>query len=110
MFITQKALSRRTVLKGMGVTLALPMLEAMVPVRSAFGATASGKKIRLVAVEMVHGAAGSSQYGLKKNLWSPAGTGRGTTTASARAGGTGRRTAPSRRRRIPLAADASQRA
>src|SRR5437879_6288300 len=76
MFITQKALSRRTVLKGMGVTLALPMLEAMVPVRSAFAATTSGKKTRLVAVEMVHGAAGSSQYGLKKNLWSPAGTGR----------------------------------
>src|SRR5438874_1101793 len=76
MVLTQKQLSRRTVLKGMGVTLALPMLEAMVPVRSAFGATASGKKIRLVAVGMVHGAAGSSQYGLKKNLWSPAGTGR----------------------------------
>src|SRR6266508_1437771 len=35
MFLTQKQLSRRTVLKGMGVTLALPMLEAMVPVKNA---------------------------------------------------------------------------
>src|SRR5438094_8896088 len=75
MFITQKHLSRRTVLKGMGVTLALPFLEAMVPVRSAFGATA-GRKIRLVAIEMVHGAAGSAAYGIKKNLWAPAAVGR----------------------------------
>ena len=31
MFITQKALSRRTLLRGMGATLALPLLDAMVP-------------------------------------------------------------------------------
>jgi hypothetical protein len=76
MFMTQKPLSRRTVLKGMGVTLALPFLEAMVPARQAFGATVSGRKIRFVAVEMVHGSAGSSQIGIKKNLWAPAGVGR----------------------------------
>jgi len=75
MFLTQKHLSRRTVLKGMGVTLALPFLEAMVPARSAFGATSS-KRLRLVAVEMVHGCAGSTQIGIKKNLWAPAGIGR----------------------------------
>jgi len=75
MFLTQKQLSRRTVLKGMGVTLALPMLEAMVPVKSAFAA-ASSKKVRLVAVEMVHGAAGSSAIGIQKHLWSPVGVGR----------------------------------
>jgi hypothetical protein len=75
MFITQKHLSRRSVLKGIGVTMGLPFLEAMVPVGKAFGATA-GKKIRLVCVEMVHGAAGSAAYGIKKNLWAPAGVGR----------------------------------
>src|SRR5213593_1330842 len=75
MFITQKHLSRRTVLKGIGVTMGLPLLEAMVPVGRAFGAT-TGKKIRLVCVEMVHGAAGSAAYGIKKNLWAPAGVGR----------------------------------
>jgi hypothetical protein len=75
MFITQKHLSRRTVLKGMGLTMALPFLEAMVPARSAFGAT-SNRKTRLVCVEMVHGAAGSSQIGIKKNLWAPSGIGR----------------------------------
>ena len=31
MFITKRALSRRTVLRGMGATLALPFLDAMVP-------------------------------------------------------------------------------
>jgi hypothetical protein len=47
----------------------------MVPVGKAFGAT-TGKKIRLVCIEMVHGAAGSAAYGIKKNLWAPAGVGR----------------------------------
>lgn len=75
MFITQKHLSRRAVLKGIGVTMGLPFLEAMVPVGRAIGAT-TGKKIRLVCVEMVHGAAGSAAYGIKKNLWAPAGVGR----------------------------------
>ncbi len=75
MFITNKQLSRRTVLKGMGVTVALPFLEAMVPARSAFGA-ATDRKIRLVAIEMVHGSAGSTAFGIKKNMWAPAATGR----------------------------------
>src|SRR5262245_25285150 len=76
MFLTQKHLSRRTVLKGMGFTMALPFLEAMMPARAAFGATNGRKKLRLVAIEMVHGSAGSSQIGIKKNLWAPAATGR----------------------------------
>ena len=75
MFLTQKHLSRRTVLKGMGVTMALPFLEAMVPARSVFGAPTGRKAIRFVAVEMVHGAAGSSQIGIKKNLWAPSAVG-----------------------------------
>src|SRR3989449_4245717 len=76
MFLTQKQLSRRTVLKGMGVTMALPFLEAMVPVGRAAAATAAGRKLRLVCVEMVHGAAGSAAIGIKKNLWAPAGVGK----------------------------------
>jgi hypothetical protein len=72
MFLTQKHLSRRTVLKGMGFTMTLPFLEAMVPARAASGATNGRKKLRLVAIEMVHGSAGSSQIGIKKNLWAPA--------------------------------------
>src|SRR5258708_4524248 len=39
--------------------------------------TAAKGKLRFVAVEMVHGAAGSTNYGLQHNLWSPAAVGRG---------------------------------
>jgi hypothetical protein len=74
MFITNRPLPRRTVLKGMGATLALPFLEAMVPARRVLGAAAN-KKIRLVTIEMVHGSAGSTALGIKKNLWAPADVG-----------------------------------
>ena len=70
-FITQKHLHRRTVLKGLGATIALPFLDAMTPALRAQAA----KKVRLVAMEMVHGAAGSTAFGLQKNLWAPAATG-----------------------------------
>jgi uncharacterized protein DUF1552 len=76
MLITNKHLSRRTVLKGMGVTMALPLLEAMVPARNVLGAAAANKKVRFVAVEMVHGSAGSTAFGIKKNLWAPSQVGR----------------------------------
>ena len=76
MLITKRTLSRRTVLKGMGVTAALPLLEAMLPSGSAAAQTAAKGKVRLAAIEMVHGAAGSSAYGAKMNMWAPAATGK----------------------------------
>src|SRR5919201_2674687 len=78
MYLSQKHISRRTVLKGMGVTIALPFLDAMVPARSVFAKTmagASSAKNRLVCMEMVHGSAGSTAIGLQKNLWAPAKSG-----------------------------------
>jgi len=77
MFISKQHLSRRTVLKGLGVTLSLPLLDAMVPAATAMGRTAAAAKgrTRLVALEMVHGSAGSTTIGAKANLWSPAATG-----------------------------------
>ncbi len=75
MYITRKHLSRRTVLRGMGVTVALPFLEAMVPARTALAKTAAGK-VRLAAIEMVHGSAGATAIGLQKHLWSPVAVGR----------------------------------
>ena len=72
MFITRQNLSRRTALKGIGASIALPFLDAMVPA----GALAQSRRpLRLIAMEMVHGAAGSTAYGIKKNMWSPAATG-----------------------------------
>jgi hypothetical protein len=73
-FITGKHISRRTVLQGMGVTAALPFLDAMVPAGRLWGnvSKAAGlDKTRLVAIEMVHGAAGSNDWGAKQFLWSP---------------------------------------
>ena len=64
MYLTKKHLSRRTVLRGMGATVALPFLEAMVPARTALAKTAAAGKTRLSCIEMVHGAAGSTQFGL----------------------------------------------
>jgi hypothetical protein len=77
-FIAGKHVPRRTVLGGLGATVALPFLEAMLPARGLFGKTAraaGGDRARLVCIEMVHGAAGSSDWGAKRHLWSPAETG-----------------------------------
>ena len=74
MYVTNKHISRRAVLRGAGATVALPFLEAMLPARRAFGAPSSGRT-RLVAIEMVHGAAGSNAIGIQKNLWAPAAEG-----------------------------------
>ena len=69
--IIKKHLARRTVLKGVGATIALPLLDAMVPAATALAQTVRPTP-RLVAMEMVHGAAGSSALGQKQHLWSPA--------------------------------------
>jgi hypothetical protein len=74
-FIDKKHISRRTVLKGMGVTVALPLLDAMVPAGTAWAKTAAGK-VRLACIEMVHGSAGATTFGATKNMWSPAAAGR----------------------------------
>ena len=63
MYISKKHISRRTILRGMGVTVALPFLDAMVPAASAFAKTEAGQsaaKQRFVAMDMVHGNAGST--------------------------------------------------
>ena len=73
MFISNKHMSRRTVLRGMGAAVALPFLEAMAPAHSVFAqGAAATKKLRFVALEMVHGSAGSTQIGISQNLWAPA--------------------------------------
>ncbi|NNM32081.1 MAG: DUF1552 domain-containing protein [Gemmatimonadetes bacterium] len=72
--ITGTAISRRTFLKGAGASISLPFLDAMVPA-GVRGATVTDPT-RLVAIEMVHGAAGSSKFGRTQNYWSPAEAGR----------------------------------
>ncbi len=72
-FITGKRLERRTFLKGMGASVALPFLDAMVP---AGKTVAEGRATRFVAIELVHGAAGCNEWGATQNLWAPAEVGR----------------------------------
>jgi hypothetical protein len=73
MINTGRHLPRRTMLKGLGVSLALPFLDAMTP---ALAARAAAPKVRLIAIEMVHGSAGSTPWGLTQHLWAPKATGR----------------------------------
>src|SRR5580704_12771848 len=72
MFNTRRHLSRRAILRGMGSTVFLPLLDAMVPASTALAATAARPKSRLACIEIVHGSAGSTLDGTSKHYWSPA--------------------------------------
>ncbi|MGQ0734744.1 MAG: DUF1552 domain-containing protein [Acidobacteriota bacterium] len=76
MFISKQHLSRRTVLRGMGVSLALPVLDAMLPAGTAWAKALPKGRSRLVCIEVAHGAAGAAAYGSRMHMWSPAATGR----------------------------------
>jgi hypothetical protein len=69
MIITKKALPRRTFLRGVGATLALPLLDAMVPSMTALAATPANPVRRLGFVYIPMGANNSQ--------WTPPGAGLG---------------------------------
>jgi Protein of unknown function (DUF1552) len=69
MFITKKHLPRRTFLRGMGATVALPLLDAMVPARTLLAKTAASPAPRLGFVYLPHGAI--------MDKWTPAAEGAG---------------------------------
>ena len=56
MFISKKHLPRRTFLRGMGVTLALPLLDSMLPAQTLLRKTAAKGAPRLGFVYIPHGA------------------------------------------------------
>jgi hypothetical protein len=68
-FITKRAIPRRTVLRGMGASLALPLLDGMVPAFAAQRTTAAGPVRRLGVVYVPNGMA--------MNQWTPSTTGEG---------------------------------
>src|SRR5262245_46407239 len=68
MFLTRKHLSRRTLLKGAGASIALPLLDAMIPAGTAFAQTAAKPGQRLGFVYFPHGAL--------QDEWQPATAGR----------------------------------
>src|SRR6266699_5960555 len=67
MIITKKALPRRTFLRGVGATLALPLLDAMVPSLTALAAT-PGNPVRRLGFVYIPMGANISQ-------WTPPGSG-----------------------------------
>ena len=56
MFVSKKHLSRRTFLRSAGVTIALPLLESMVPAQTPLRQTAAVPKTRLGCIYVPHGA------------------------------------------------------
>jgi Protein of unknown function (DUF1552) len=68
-FITKAHLTRRTFLRGAGVTLALPLLESMIPAATLLGQTVAKPRTRLGAIYFPHGAIMSQ--------WTPAAEGAG---------------------------------
>jgi hypothetical protein len=69
MFITKKHLSRRTFLRGAGVAVGLPLLDAMVPSLTALAQTAAKAMPRMGFIYLPHGA-------IMEN-WTPPTTGSG---------------------------------
>jgi len=67
MFITKKHLHRRTFLRGLGATLALPLLDAMIPAGTALAQTAAAPSLRAGFIYFPHGAVMSQ--------WTPEKTG-----------------------------------
>jgi hypothetical protein len=74
--ITGKHMPRRTFLRGLGATVGLPFLDAMVPAGRLWKMNRPADPTRLVAIEIVHGAAGSSPWGATQHLWAPEQIGR----------------------------------
>src|SRR3984885_935372 len=68
-FITRKYLSRRTMLRGLGVSVALPLLDSMVPAQTPLTKTAASSKSRLSCIYVPHGAT--------MDKWTPDAEGKG---------------------------------
>ena len=68
MFISQKHLPRRTVLRGLGASLALPLLDGMVPAYAALRKTAANPVRRLGVCYVPNG--------MEMRAWTPSGEGR----------------------------------
>ena len=68
-FITRKHLPRRTILRGIGATIALPLLDSMVAAQTPIRKTAAAAKSRLSCIYVPHGAT--------MDKWTPSATGNG---------------------------------
>jgi hypothetical protein len=75
-FLTKKHLSRRTFLRGSGVALGLPFLDAMVPAATALAETAAAPKTRAGFFYLPHGAImNNTPFGKEVDAWTSTGKG-----------------------------------
>ena len=74
-FLTGRSLPRRTFLRGAGATVALPLLDAMIPAGRLRG-SAADQPTRLVCIEEVHGVPGCNEWGAQQHLFAPVTEGR----------------------------------
>src|SRR6187549_4016644 len=75
-FLTKKYLSRRTFLRGAGVALGLPFLDAMVPAATALAQTAAAPKLRMGFFYLAHGAVMfNTSHGAAMDKWTSSGSG-----------------------------------
>ncbi|MBN1237523.1 MAG: DUF1552 domain-containing protein, partial [Gammaproteobacteria bacterium] len=76
MYLTKKHLSRRTVLKAAGVSVGLPLLDAMIPAATALAQTAAAPKLRAGFFYIPHGAImWNTAFGADMDRWTPSGAG-----------------------------------
>jgi hypothetical protein len=76
MYLTKKHLSRRTMLRAAGVSLGLPLLDAMIPAATALAQTAAAPKLRAGFFYLPHGAImWNTPYGAEMDRWTPSGAG-----------------------------------
>src|SRR5579862_6447321 len=66
-FLTKAHLSRRTLLRGIGTAISLPLLDSMVPAQTPLVKTAANPEVRLGMCFIPHGAVMAN--------WTPAGEG-----------------------------------
>lgn len=77
MNILHKPLPRRTFLRGMGATVALPFLDSMLPALSTVAHGAGARPVRLGYMYKPNGAIGSCHRSPRPHLWTPKTAGRG---------------------------------
>jgi Protein of unknown function (DUF1552) len=76
MYLTRKHLSRRAVLQGVGVSVGLPLLDAMIPAATALAQTAAAPKLRAGFFYIPHGAImWNTSHGASMDHWTPSGAG-----------------------------------
>src|SRR5580765_2826398 len=78
MFVTRKHLTRRTVLRGLGATIGLPLLDAMIPARTALAQTAAKATPHVGFIYFPHGAV--------MNRWTPFDSAQGRPAATGQIG------------------------